>query len=81
MRSQRHEINDSITCPFVFVYIDKNSNIEFYILSRNQLIDLILTTDDEYYNRPRKEPLKDYPIAISLKDLTVYKDEWGNLWK
>lgn len=81
MRSQRADINDRITCPFVFVYIDKNSNIEYYILSRDQLINLILITDDEYYNRPRKEPLKDYPIAISLKDLINYKDEWSNLWE
>lgn len=81
MRSQRPEINDRVTCPFVFVYIDKDNNIEYYIISRNQLIDLILTTDDEYYNRPRKAPLKDYPIAISLKDLAEFKDEWLNLWK
>lgn len=80
MRSQRPEIDNIITCPFVFVYIDKNNNVDYYILSRNQLIDLILTTDDEYYNRPRKEPLKDYPIAINLKDMIEYKDKWQNLW-
>lgn len=80
MRSQRTEIDNIITCPFVFVYIDKNNNVDYYILSRNQLIDLILTTDDEYYNRPRKEPLKDYPIAINLKDMVEYKDKWQNLW-
>ena len=80
MRSQRPEIDNIITCPFVFVYIDKNNNIDYYILSRNQLIDLIIMTDDEYYNRPRKEPLKDYPIAINLKDMIEYKDKWQNLW-
>lgn len=80
MRSQRPEIDSIITCPFVFVYIDKNNNVDYFILSRNQLIDLILSTDDEYYNRPRKEPLKDYPIAINLKDMAEYKDKWQNLW-
>ena len=80
MRSQRPEIDSIITCPFVFVYIDKNNNVDYFILSRNQLIDLILSTDDEYYNRPRKEPLKDYPIAINLKDMADYKNKWQNLW-
>ena len=80
MRSQRPEIDSIITCPFVFVYIDKNNNVDYFILSRNQLIDLILSTDDEYYNRPRKEPLKDYPIAINLKDMAEYKNKWQNLW-
>lgn len=80
MRSQRDCIEDKITCPFVFVYIDKNVNIDYYILSEKQLIEMIIRTDDEYYNRPRKAQLKDYPMAISLKDLTEYKDKWDNLW-
>jgi len=79
-RSQRELIEDIITCSFVFVYIDKNNNAEYYILSKTQLKELIEKTDDEYYNRPRKEPLKDYPIAVSLKDLIQYKDKWDNLW-
>jgi hypothetical protein len=81
MRSQIDFINDRITCPFVFVYINKSINIEYYILSKKQLVEVILRTDDEYYNRKREMQLKDYPIAISLKDLTDYKDKWSNLWE
>ena len=79
-RSQRDNIDDNITCPFVFVHIDKSKNLNYYILSKNQLIDLILRTDDDYYNRGRENTLKDYPIAISLKNLVEYKNQWGNLW-
>lgn len=81
MRSQIDCIDDRITCPFVFVHINKDINIDYYIISKKQLIKVIVTTDDEYYNRPRKEQLKDYPIAISLKELTDYKDKWNNLWE
>lgn len=80
MRSQRDKIDQKITCPFVFVYIDKNDEINYYILSQRQLIEVIERTDDEYYNRPRQEQLKDYPIAINLKDIADYKDKWDNLW-
>ncbi len=80
MQSQRHNIDKKITCPFVFVYIDKDNQISYFILSRKQLIDLIIKTDDEYYHRKREKPLKDYPIAISLNDIATYKDKWDNLW-
>jgi len=61
--------------------INKDINIDYYIISKKQLIEVIVTTDEEYYNRPRKVQLKDYPIAISLKELTDYKDKWQNLWE
>lgn len=80
-RNQREDINEIITCPFVFVHIGKDNKVSYYILSKEQLIDLIIKTDDNYYNRKREVPLKDYPIAINLKDLAIYNDEWSNLWK
>lgn len=80
MNNQRDDIDDYITCPFVFVHIDKKTNIKYYVLSRKQLIDLIIRTDDEYYNRPREKQLKVYPIAIGLKDLSEYENKWDNLW-
>lgn len=79
-RSQRDIIDKKITCPYVFVYIDNRDKVNYYILSQQQLIKLIERTDDEYYNRDRKKTLKDYPIAVSLKDLTEYQDKWDNLW-
>lgn len=80
-RLQRDVINERITCPYVFVHIDKKNNIRYFILSRLELIELIIRTDDEYFNRPRVKALTNYPIAISLKDLVDYEDKWDNLWK
>lgn len=79
-RSQRDFIEDRITCPYVFVYLGDNEEVSYYIISRQQLIDLIIETDDEYFYRPRKKELKDYPIGIDLKHLVAYKDKWDNLW-
>lgn len=80
-RSNRHLINERITCPFVFVHIDKNDKVRYFILTRKQLIDLIIETDDEYYNKPRVKKLKDYPIAIQLKHLIEFENKWKNLWE
>jgi hypothetical protein len=79
--SQRLIIKEKITCPFVFVHIDKLDNVRYFILSRKELIDLIEFTDDLYYNKPRKKALKDYPISIWVKDLLTFEDNWKSLWK
>ncbi|MBP6576845.1 MAG: hypothetical protein KA796_11975 [Chryseobacterium sp.] len=81
MRSQRNNILGKITCPFVFVHIDKTDDVRYFILSQNELVSLIIETDDEYFNRPRQITLKDYPIAINLKDLLEFENEWDSLWK
>ena len=80
-RSNRILINDRITCPFVFVHIDKKDDVRYFILTKQQLIDLIIETDDEYFNKPRAKQLKDYPIAIQLKHLKDFENKRENLWK
>ena len=78
----RSDIYDRVKGPFVFVHIGPKEEVTYYILSRDEYIDLVITTDDAYFNRPRKQPIKDtYPIAISLKDLLPYKDHWDSLWR
>lgn len=79
-RNQRNIIDDKITCPYVFVHISKQDEIRYFTLSRRQLIDLIELKDDEYFNRPRKIPLKNYPISVKVKDLEVFEEAWDNLW-
>lgn len=75
-------IKQKITCPFVFVHIDKIDNIRYFILSRDEFIKLIEDTDFDYYNRVRVKQIKDdYPIAIELKHLVVYENKWKNIWK
>lgn len=78
--SQRSRIKEKISCPFVFVHIDKDDNVRYFILDRISLIDLIETTDDAYFKRPRKKTLKDYPISIHVKDLLNFENKWKNLW-
>ena len=79
-RSNRLLINDRISCPFVFVHIDKKDDVRYFILTKQQLVDLIIETDDEYFNKPRETQLKDYPIAIQLKHLKDFENKWENLW-
>lgn len=94
--SQRKNIRDYILGPYVFVHLPKTDKLqrqtsteikdaEFFILSRNQVIDLIEKTDDAYRQIKREKPLKeDYSIAILLKRdkvfLEPYRDKWENLW-
>ena len=81
MRSNRVDIDQIINCSFVFVYIDKIDSIRYFIISRKDLIDLIIKTDDEYFYKPRVKELKDYPIGISIKQIAEYENKWDNLWK
>jgi len=79
---QRDEIKDYIPCPYVFVHIDKAIIIRYYILTREQMIELIEKTDDDYFNRSRLKEIKiDYPIAIELKHLKPFEDKWDSIWK
>lgn len=79
---QRNEINDYIPCPYVFVHIDKKIVIRYYILTREQMIDLIEKTDDDYFNRSRSKEIRiDYPIAIELKYLKPFEDRWDSIWQ
>lgn len=49
---------DKITCPYVFVHIDKNDQVRYFIINRRDLIDLIKVSDKDYLNKPRKKPVK-----------------------
>lgn len=80
--SERHLMNQKIQGPFVFVHMESVNDASFYILSKSEFIDIVNTTDDAYFNKPRIKPIKpDYPIALSLKDLKPFKDNWDSLWK
>lgn len=79
---QRSLIKEKITCPYVFVHIDKNEQIRYFILSTKEFIQLIEQTDDEYFNRPRINEIKiNYPIAIRVSDLEKFEDNWNSIWK
>ena len=96
--SEIGQIRDIISGPYVFVHLPKEegeskltttnvADAEFYILSREQVINLIVSSDKAYQDKERDKPLKDdYSIALLYKrDLLPHKDEfkdrWENLWK
>ena len=79
--NQRDSLDQLIKGPFVFVHIGKGEQVDYYILTKDELINLINTTDDAYF-KSRKNPIReDYPMAISLKYFAPYKDKWDSLWK
>lgn len=82
MRSERDEMPTKVQGPYVFVHMDNVDEISCYILSKTEFMELVNSTDDAYYNKPRVKPIKpDYPIALTLKDLKPYQDHWDSLWK
>ena len=81
-RSERGQMDKKIQGPFVFVHIVKNEKVRFFILSKSEFIDVVNTTDDIYFNKPRAKAIKpDYPIALTLKDLAPFENHWDSLWK
>lgn len=96
--SEISQIKDIISGPYVFVHLPKEgaesklittnvADAEFYVLSREQVINLIVSSDNAYQEKDRDKPLKDdYSIALLYKrDLlpreNEFKDRWENLWK
>lgn len=78
----RDEMKKDVMGPYVFVHFLKDNTAEYYILSKDDFIELVEKDDDAYFNRPRTKAIKpDYPIAVSLAVLAPYKDAWDNLWK
>lgn len=78
---KRDEWLDNLNCPYVFVHIDIENKHRFYILSVATLKELVIRTDDEYFNKKREKPLNpSYPVAIQLKDIVKFENKWENLW-
>lgn len=78
---KRDEWLDNLNCPYVFVHIDIDNKHRFYILSVSTLRDVVVRTDDEYFNKKREKPLNPtYPVAIQLKDIVEFESKWENLW-
>lgn len=80
-RDKRHEFYKEIAGPYVFVYIDKDNNFSYYILSKEQFVAISSKLEDDYDNLPRKKPLAPgSPMAMTRSCLTDYENKWENLW-
>lgn len=71
------KLEEKIIGPWVFVYMpdDKMSNMKFYILTREEVIELISSSNKWYATEYHRELKKKYPVGI--------EEEWlkGGLTK
>lgn len=83
--SQRSQMSHLIKGPYVLVYFNKkDDNVEYYILSKQQMIDIINQSDDAWQTKEHKRPLSpDYSIKIYIDrdDLSWFRDKWENLFE
>ena len=80
-RDERQQFYNEVAGPYVFVYIDKLANFEYYILSKEQFITTSSKVEYDYDNLDRSKPIKlGSPMAMPKKEITQYKDCWDNLW-
>ena len=60
------KLEESILGPWVFVYMpdDKMSNMEFYILTREEVIELISSSNKWYATEYYRKLKKKYPVGV-----------------
>ena len=63
------KLEESIIGPWVFVYMpdDKMSNMEFYILTREEVIELISSSNKWYATEYYRKLEKKYPVGIEIE--------------
>jgi len=80
-RDNRHEFYKDVAGPYVFVYIDKDDHFTFYILSKEQFIEISNKIEDDYDNLPRVKHLKPgSPMSMPKKNIIAFENKWENLW-
>ncbi len=61
--------------PFVFVYITKNNDVEYYILHSKDVARISQKARKDYINsNPNLN--KKQPLMIAVKDIQDFKDKW-----
>lgn len=64
--------------PFVFVYIDKDENINYYILNSKEVAQISKKQREDYIQR-NPHVSKTQPRMINLEALKSFKDRWDLL--
>ena len=62
-------LDKKVICPWVFVYADKNNNAlhpEFYILTRDEVYNLINESNDWYANQWNRTLKVSYPVGVEV---------------
>lgn len=84
--SQRGQMKTLLKGPYVLVYFSENNGSvepEYYILTKQQMIDIINQSDEDWQAKNREKPLSpDYTIKIYIKrdKLVQFKDKWEHLF-
>lgn len=82
---QRGQMSQLIKGPYVLVYFNKTNDLvepEYFILTKQQMIDIINQSDDAWQTQVHKNPISpDYPIKIYLErdNLFQFREKWENL--
>lgn len=81
-RDNREPFYDDVAGPYVFVYIDSLNNIKYYILSKDQFVNLSRRIETDYDKKQRLKPLQGgSPMAMPLSEIVQYENAWKNIWK
>lgn len=79
---KRDQLLDKVKGPFVFVHLESVDSVSYFILTKDEFINLVKSSDDAYFNKKRNKPIKpNYPIALFVNELQPFKDHWDSLWK
>lgn len=80
-RDNRSDFYENISGPFVFVIRDIHNNYRYFILSKEQFISISSKVEDDYDNLIRAKPIKPgSPMALPIKCILNFEDQWDNLW-
>lgn len=80
-RDNRQSFYKEVSGPYIFVYIDHNNHFRYYILSKEQFINLSSKIEDDYDNLPREKEIKpNSPMAMPVKCLQSFENQWENIW-
>jgi hypothetical protein len=69
---------EEMNIPFVFVYVDKSSSVEYFILSSKDVSKISKKVREDYITS-RPNVSKKQPLLLNIRDIRIYKDKWENL--
>lgn len=80
-RVNRDKMDLTIQGPYVIVDLKDIKHPEYFIVPKQDLIDITYRTDDAYYKKKcaNGHPNEKYPMAVNIKEVHGYKDRWDLL--
>ena len=69
---------DTMINPFVFVYINSNNSVDYYIVPAFDVAKISHIQRKEYTDK-NPQVIKEQPRMVHINNLTNYKDKWNLL--